>query len=945
MRLLLKMKFHQNSQWGMTLVKKKELLFLTLFLFASGQLAYDLTSPLGICDTVWYFIPLYLSIYVGGRYFSYLLAGIFSLLILAGFYLSPAGIDPRLALIGRLADISALWIMSLLISHHKAAMALMLRAKRALRAIGDCNHVLVRANTELALLQEISQVIVEKGSYRMAWVGFAENEEKSVRIAAHAGHNEGYLEQLQLTWADTEWGRGPTGTALRTGRISVVQNYQTDPTVAPWRAEATRRGYVSAIALPLRDGEKTFGALTLYASEISAFNSDEIELLTGLADNLAYGICALRIRQQNEQAEAALSKSEMKFRSLFQTMTEGVAIHELARDPEGRAVDYRILDVNPAYERHTGIAAAQAKGHLASQVYGVTPVPYLDVYEQAARTGVGCSFETYFAPLQRHFDISVCVPKPGFFATVFMDITQRKQSEAALSESRELLSLFMRHSPIYVYIKEVTSTESRVIQASDNFQQMIGISRLDMLGKTMSELFPPEFAAKMTADDRAVVAKGNVLKLDEDFNGRNYTTIKCPLVQGGKTLLAGYTIDITERKQLETEQKKLEIQNLQLQKSESLGRMAGAIAHHFNNQLQAVMMNLQLATQNLPCNTEPVGNLTEAMQSARKAAEVSSLMLTYIGQTNAKHEPMDLSEVCRRQLPMLQTAMPQSVVLEADFPSSVQAISANERQVQQVLTNLVTNAWEAMGDVGGAIRLAVKNVPVADIPRARRFPIDCKLQESAYACLEVADSASGIAAENIDKLFEPFFTSKFTGRGLGLAVVLGIARAHSGAVTVETQPGHGSVFRVFFPLSAEAIPQKSAHVAQVPKTANHGTVMVVDDDPPLRKAVSLALKRSGFTVFVAEDGVQALEVFQQRRDEIECVLCDLTMPRMSGWATLTALRKLSPGIPVILCSGYSEAQAMAGDHPELPQAFLSKPYDLAAICDLIVRVMRKTDRT
>ncbi len=148
------------------------------------------------------------------------------------------------------------------------------------------------------------------------------------------------------------------------------------------------------------------------------------------------------------QSEVALRESEMQFRSLFETMTEGVAIHELVRDPEEHAVDYRILDVNPAYERQTGITAAQAKGQLASQIYGTTPAPYLDVYEQATRTRVGCSFETYFPQLQRHFEISVCIPKPGFFATVFMDITQRKQSEAALRESESRLRLSVQAANI-----------------------------------------------------------------------------------------------------------------------------------------------------------------------------------------------------------------------------------------------------------------------------------------------------------------------------------------------------------------------------------------------------------------------------------------------------------------------------------------------------------------
>jgi signal transduction histidine kinase/ActR/RegA family two-component response regulator len=475
---------------------------------------------------------------------------------------------------------------------------------------------------------------------------------------------------------------------------------------------------------------------------------------------------------------------------------------------------------------------------------------------------------------------------------------------------------------------------------------MIGISGPDMVGKTMGELFPPEFAAKITADNWAVVNKGEMLELNQDLNGRNYTTIKFPIVQGHKTLLAGYVIDITASKQAEVEKEKLAVLNRQLEKTESLGRMAGAIAHHFNNQLQAVMLNLEMATINPPRTVGPVEGLSAAMLSARKAAEVSTLMLTYLGHGQGKHEPLDLAEVCLRSLPLLRAAMPQSVALESDLPSPGPGVSADSDQLQQILTNLVTNAWEASDRGRGPIRLSVKTVAAADISRSAgsRFPIDWQPQASAsaYAFLEVADSGCGIAAKEIEKLFDPFFTTKFTGRGLGLSVVLGIARSHGGFVTVESESGRGSTFRVFFPVSAEAVPRKPAQASVGPISKNirpSATVLVVEDEPVVRTTLARVLESSGFTVLEAEDGVVAVEIFCQHRDEIGCVLCDLTMPRMNGWETLTALRQLMPGIGVILASGYSEAQAMEGDHPERPQVFLHKPYEVKALLNAIHQIL------
>ena len=202
--------------------------------------------------------------------------------------------------------------------------------------------------------------------------------------------------------------------------------------------------------------------------------------------------------------------------------------------------------------------------------------------------------------------------------------------------------------------------------------------------------------------------------------------------------------DISESKRTEEEKAKLEAQNRLLQKAEGLGRMAGAIAHHFNNHLTAVMGNLELAIGDLPRGAVSAGRLSDALHAARDAAEVSKLMLTYLGQTHAQHERLDLSEVCRRSLRLLRAAMPKDMVLDTKLPSPGPVISANANQVQQVLTNLVTNAWEAGSDSRGAVRVTVKTVPPAGIPASPRFPVDWRPHDTvSYACMEVAMQAAG----------------------------------------------------------------------------------------------------------------------------------------------------------------------------------------------------------
>jgi CheY-like chemotaxis protein len=273
------------------------------------------------------------------------------------------------------------------------------------------------------------------------------------------------------------------------------------------------------------------------------------------------------------------------------------------------------------------------------------------------------------------------------------------------------------------------------------------------------------------------------------------------------------------------------------------------------------------------------------------------------------------------------------------LPASGPIVCANAGQIQQILTSLLTNAQEATGESQGVINLTLKTVTLTDIPASKRFPVDWQTKESTYACLEVADAGSGIADRDIEKLFDPFFTTKFTGRGMGLSVVLGIVQAHGGGVTVESKSGQGSVFRVFLPVSTEEVLCQPEKMVPAPRSADSGTVLLIEDEEQVRNMAQKMLIRLGYKVVEAKDGVEAMAIFKMHQDEIRCVLSDLTMPRMNGWDTLAALRNISPNIPVILSSGYDEAQVMAGEHPDQPSAFLGKPYQLKGLRETINRVL------
>ncbi len=522
------------------------------------------------------------------------------------------------------------------------------------------------------------------------------------------------------------------------------------------------------------------------------------------------------------------------------------------------------------------------------------------------------------------------------------EILGHQRSEEALRKSEELYTRLVDTIPDFIV---QTALDGMILFVNDSTLEISGYTREELVGGNMLMFIAPE------DKDRAI--RNNLIMLERRLGSQEYSLIMKDgrkinfEVNGdilhnedgtpfGSVLLCR---DITQRKRAEEEKAKLESQNQQIQKAESLTRMAGAVAHHFNNQLAAVMGNLELAMTHLPRGEKPVESLNAAMQAAGKAAEVSALMLSYLGQTPGRFEPLDLSETCRLCLPMLQAVIQKDLVLEADLPSPGPTVNANENQIRQVLTNLVSNAKEAIGEGGGSIKLRVKTVSPAEISEAHLFPIGWKPQDIAYTCLEVTDAGSGISDKDIEKLFDPFFSSKFTGRGLGLPVVLGIVRAHHGAVNVESESGRGSTFRVFLPVSDEEVLRHPDKVINAPEIEEGGIILLVEDDELVRNMTAMMLTHLGFMVIEAHDGVEAVKVFRQSKDEISCALCDLTMPRMGGWETLAAMRKLKPDIPVILASGYDEVKALAGDHPEQPQAFLGKPYNLETLKEAICKAL------
>jgi PAS domain S-box-containing protein len=412
-----------------------------------------------------------------------------------------------------------------------------------------------------------------------------------------------------------------------------------------------------------------------------------------------------------------------------------------------------------------------------------------------------------------HIDVNSTVlhdaqGNPESILYVERDISDRKRAQEALQQSNQKLVAIISASPDGIGMATLAGEMQLV---SDKLGEIFGYTieqKDELLGQSAFNFVDPSGHQTMSENIRKMIAGETDHTITEYLavkkdHSRFYIDVNSTVVldPGGKRAGILFIVrDITERRQAQADKEYLEAQNRQLQKAESLGRMAAAIAHHFNNQLGAVIGNLDLAMRAVSRGESPQETISAAMRASNRAAGMSKQMLTYLGQSFDKHEPLDFSDACLQSLPLLQSIMSENAILKTDLPSSGPVVMANINQMQQVMTNLITNAWEALGENRGTILLSVKTVPAVDIPTTHRFPLEWQPKSSAYASMDVTDTGCGIEETDMEKLFDPFFSSKFTGRGMGLAVVLGIVRAHGGAITVESTPGKGSSFRVFLPV-------------------------------------------------------------------------------------------------------------------------------------------------
>jgi len=532
------------------------------------------------------------------------------------------------------------------------------------------------------------------------------------------------------------------------------------------------------------------------------------------------------------------------------------------------------------------------------------------------------------------------------------DITARIQAEEKRRASEEQNRAIIAAMPDLMFRQRRDGTFLDYRLGTDG---NLGVDPDQIIGNNIADMgFAPEFVEQtMAAIEQTLhTEESQVFEYEMIIPGVGPREYEARLVACGEDEVLSFIRDITDRKQHEQEKLELERRVQHSQKLESLGVLAGGIAHDFNNILVGILGNADLARQDLTADSPALASVKAIEQAARRAAELAGQMLAYSGRGHFVIEPVQLNTLLRESAELLKASTSRKAVLEYNLASDLPTFEGDITQIRQVVMNLIINASEAIGDRRGTITLTTKyrKLGPADLNsygEDMTSNLGQPLREGGYVVMRVSDNGCGMDDETRTRLFEPFFSTKFTGRGLGMSAVLGITQGHRGGIKVSSEPGKGSTFEVILPANEPGVGEASAGGSEAEDDLGASpvaTVMVVDDEDMVRDVSERMLQHLGFNVLVATGGRAALKIFAARADEIACVFLDQTMGDMGGHEVLPELRRIRPDIPVVLCSGFSENEVAKSFIGAAPSGFIQKPFTLDELRSMIRRFVKPQDR-
>jgi PAS domain S-box-containing protein len=781
------------------------------------------------------------------------------------------------------------------------------------------------------LLNRIAEGVVSLG-YRMCWIGMAKAD-GTVEPVACSGDKEAYLQAIVVRWDDTPLGKGPVGTAIRTGKPDIVRDVSRSPRFAPWREKAIARGYRSVAAIPIREEKRIGGALAVYASTPDAFDREAIEELSAF-------VLQASLALQSARDYRRLSLSEERLRTLFEQIPAACFTY----DREGN-----IRHWNLHCRRLFGYPPEEAVGKSIFRLI-VRPEDEKQTREIVDRVFSGESifnlqWKNRVPSGESAWILSNTYPFRGKGAAVELgisvnvDITRQVEDRRALAKSEARFRAVVENANA---VAVEIDPEGRILLFNRAAERITGVPAAEALGREYLDFIAEPEREQVARTFREVLSG----KEEEGF----LTTIVTR--EGTKRILAwnatairnedgsarcvvGLGVDMTERLQAEQEKEELRRNLVQAQKMEAIGAVAGGIAHEFNNLLGAIIGYASLLESRMEADDPHSGAIRKIHRAADRASDLTLKLIGFARRGKYQVRPLSFNDLVVQTVPLLEKALDRSIEVRTELDPSIESIEGDEGQLQHCLLDLCFNARDAMPR-GGTLTVRTGNARI-EAGEVRQYHMR---KPGDYVFLEVKDTGEGMTAEVQQRIFEPFFTTRREQghTGMGLPSIYGIVKNHNGGIHVESTPGVGSLFRIYLPgAPMKEIPASPPPGEAYPKGTE--TILVVDDEPEIREMGSELLGALGYRTITAEDGEAACRIFRERAGEIGLVLLDIIMPKMGGKETFRALRKMSPGLPVLLSSGYSVEDLAREILGEGANGFIQKPYGFQELARTIRRIL------